>query len=58
MTLSWFLPLAVIIGLAVTHTTFRHVVKVHARDRSWWLLLVISWFPLVCWIISQKVIQD
>ena len=60
MTQLWFVPLALVIGIAGTRTALhaRHTLKVHRKDRSWWLPMVLGWFPLACWILSQFVAQD
>ena len=53
------LPLAILIGLSGTWTylNVRHRLRA-AKDRAPWLLIVLAWFPLVCWILSQFVTQD
>ena len=60
MSMPWFVPIAVLVGLAGTHTTMRsrHALKANKKERAWWLLLVLSWVPLACWILSQIVPQD
>lgn len=60
MSQLWFLPLAVLIGFAGTQTTLRsrHSLKARTRERAWWLLLVLSWLPLACWVASQFIPQD
>ena len=60
MTQLWFLPLAVLIGLAGTQTNLRalHTLKASRRERARWLLLALSWLPLACWFLSQFVAQD
>lgn len=59
MTGLWFLPLAIAVGVAGTRTWLqvRHSLRI-ARDRAPWLLPVLSWLPLVCWILSRFVNQD
>ena len=59
MTLPWFALLAVLIGIAATRTTFRqkHALKTR-KERAWWLLLVLGWLSLACWILAQFVTQD
>jgi len=60
MTQLWFLPVAVLIGTTGTKTALavRHLKRTHARDRSWWVLPVLSWMPLAFWILSQFIAQD
>ena len=60
MTLIWFFPVAILIGLAGTQTTLRsrHNLKARKRERAWWLLLVLAWLPLACWLASQFITQD
>jgi hypothetical protein len=60
MSMIWFIPLAILIGLAGTQTTLRsrHNLKSRKKERAWWLLLVLSWVPLVCWFVSQFISQD
>jgi hypothetical protein len=55
MFMEWFLPLSVVVGVACTRTAlhFRH----RTQDSGWWLLPVLSWFPLVCWFLAQFVTQ-
>ena len=55
----WFLPLSVLIGFVGTQTFFgsRRASKAK-KDRTWWLMLVLAWFPLVCWLFSQFIFQD
>ena len=59
MSAFWFFPVAVLVGLAGTQTTLR---RRHANkgrnDLAWWLLLVLAWLPLVCWLASLFVTQD
>lgn len=56
---TWFLPLAILVGLAGTRTFLqvRHSLRA-ARDRAPWLLPVLAWFPLACWILSRFLPQD
>lgn len=60
MTLFWFVPLALLIGFAGTRTAVRskHSLKARKKEPAWWLLAVLSWLPLACWILSQFVRQD
>ena len=55
MTMGWFLPVGVLIGMAGTQTALRsrHGSSAKARDRTWWLLLVLAWAPSFCWILAQ-----
>jgi hypothetical protein len=59
MNAPWLLPFTVVIGLAGTRTYLdvRHGLRM-ARDKATWLLPVLSWWPLVCWILSQFIRQD
>ena len=59
MTLVWFVPVAILIGLAGTQTTLRvkHYLKVRRKEKAWWLLILIAWLPLLCWLASQFVTQ-
>jgi hypothetical protein len=60
MIMSWFIPVTMLIGLAGTRTALksRHNLKAHARYRYWWLMVALSWTPLVCWVSAQFVTQD
>lgn len=60
MTLAWFLPLALVIGFLGTQTAVRsrHALKARKLEPPWWILSVLSWLPLACWIVSQFVQQD
>jgi hypothetical protein len=57
MIMTWFLPLGIAIGAVGTQTALRsrHALK---KERTWLLLLVMAWLPLVCWLAAQFVIQD
>jgi len=59
MSMPWFFPLAIVIGLAGTQTTLRnrHAAKTR-KERTWWLLLVMAWLPVACWVLSQFIRQD
>jgi len=57
MTQLWFIPVGALVGLASTQTSLK-TLKSNPKDRSWWLLLVLGWFPLFCWLLSQFIIQD
>ena len=59
MTMIWFLPIGLLIGLAGTQTSLkaRHFAKTNRAERTWWLLLVLSWMPVACWIASQFIAQ-
>jgi hypothetical protein len=60
MTMIWFLPIGLVIGLAGTQTSLkaRHFAKNNRAERAWWLLLVLAWLPTLCWIAAQFVLQD
>jgi len=54
-----FLPLALAIGLAGTRTWLQARHSLHVgREGALWLLPVLAWLPLVCWILSWFVPQD
>jgi hypothetical protein len=56
MVMPSFIPFAVVIGVAGTKTSLeqRHLVARKARpDPGWWLLLVVAWLPMVCWVLAQ-----
>jgi hypothetical protein len=59
MIMGWFLPVGILIGAVGTQAAFksRHVTKAHSKERAWWLLLLLSWLPIVCWILAQFVDQ-
>ena len=59
MVMSWFLPLSIFIGIGGSRTASRsrHTIVPGWQDSSWWLLLLLSWFPLVCWFLAQFVVQ-
>lgn len=59
MILPWFAPLGIAIGAVGTQTALkaRHALKAKSK-RSWWLLLLLSWFPTLCWIMAQFIVQD
>jgi hypothetical protein len=56
----WFFPLAILIGFLGTQTALRsrHTLKARKKEPAWWLLGVLSWLPMACWIVSQFVRQD
>jgi hypothetical protein len=58
--MGWFLPVGILIGLAGTQTAWRsrHAIHGKARDWTWWLLLVLAWLPIFCWIMAQFVDQS
>ena len=59
MTMGWFIPLGLLIGLLGTQTAtrVRHSQKANRQNRGWWLLLLLSWLPAFCWIMAQFVAQ-
>ncbi len=59
MKAALLLPLALAVGAAGTRTWMqaRHS-SLGARDGGLWLLPVLAWLPLVCWILSWFVTQD
>ncbi len=59
MIMPWFFPLSILIGVAGTRTTLKsyHLLKGNTRERDWWLLPLVSWLPLFCWIMAQFVVQ-
>lgn len=52
MSMPWFFPLAVLVGVTGTRTSLTSV-RVNKKDRSWWVLLAMAWWPLLCWVLSQ-----
>jgi len=58
MNMLWFFPVSLLVAFAGTRTTLRELHVHGARKESgWWLLLVVAWFPVFCWIMSQFVHQ-
>jgi len=60
MIMGWFLPLGVLIAALGTRTAWRNR-GAHPgprRDPAWWLLLVLAWLPMLCWILAQITVQD
>jgi hypothetical protein len=59
MIMPWFIPVGVLIGLGGTQTALkaRHAMKARKEQRSWWLLLLLSWLPSVCWFLAQFIEQ-
>jgi hypothetical protein len=59
MIMTWFLPVSILIGAAGTQTArkSRHHTKAHTGERAWWLLVILSWLPAICWILAQFVEQ-
>ena len=59
MSMPWFIPLALLIGVAGTRTAMksRHAREVTKRDRGLWLLLALAWLPSLCWLLAQFVDQ-
>jgi hypothetical protein len=57
MTQAWFIPVGALVGMSSTQTALK-TLKSNPKDRSWWLLLVLGWVPLLCWVLSQFVVQD
>lgn len=60
MTMLWFIPLAISIGLLGTRTAIheRHLEGGTHRLKGWWLLFLLSWAPTLCWMMAQVVRQD
>jgi hypothetical protein len=58
--MAWFAPVALGIGVAGTRTALesRRHLRAGSEDHGWWLLVVLSWLPLVCWLAAQFVVQD
>jgi hypothetical protein len=59
MLMGWFIPVGILIGVAGTQTAMksRHLLKANQQGRSWWLLLILSWLPSVCWVLAQFIDQ-
>ena len=57
MTMLWFLPFAVGIGVVGTRTTFRTRHALRAKRKDWWLHLTLAWVPLAAWAAAQVVGQ-
>jgi hypothetical protein len=57
--MGWFIPVGVLIGAAGTKTALRshHTVRANNQAPFWWLLLLLSWMPFVCWVLAQFVEQ-
>ena len=57
--MPWFLPLGIVVGVAGTRTASRtrRSIKSGKQEGGWWLLPLLSWFPLVCWLLAQFVTQ-
>ena len=58
MILPWMIPLALGIGVAVTRTALSSHLPLKAALKTRWLMLVLAWTPLICWLASQVVVQD
>jgi hypothetical protein len=60
MMMPWFIPLGLGVGLAGTRTALhsRHQFRASRQEGSLWLLLVLSWLPIFCWLAAQFVVQD
>jgi hypothetical protein len=59
MIMSWFLPVAVLIGIIGTHEAMRsRRASGQSQHFGCWLLLLVAWMPSVCWLIAQFIAQD
>jgi hypothetical protein len=58
--MPWFLPLGIAVGVAGTRIAMRarRAIRSTKQDGGWWLLPLLSWLPLACWILAQFVTQD
>ena len=58
--MPWFFPLGFLVGLAGTRTAVqsKRTLRASHQERTWWLLLLLSWLPIFCWIMAQFVVQD
>ena len=58
MTMIWFMPLGVLLGLAGTKTSLeeRHFEK-GSHAKGWLLMFAISWAPMLFWLFSQFIAQ-
>jgi len=59
MTMPWFLPLGLLIGVTGTRTALRahRLATQRSRDRTWWLLMALAWLPSFCWLMAQFIAQ-
>jgi len=59
MIMGWFIPVGILIGAAGTQTALksRHFLKANKQSQSWWLLIILSWLPSLCWILAQFIEQ-
>lgn len=61
MVMPWFISVAIFLGVVGTKTSLqqRHLMAKKAPpDPGWWLILVIAWMPLVCWVLAQFIRQE
>ena len=58
MVQPWMIPVAVMIGVAGTRTALQARRLIKAASKDWWMVVVLAWSPLVCWVASQVVLQD
>lgn len=59
MIMPWFIPVGALIGLAGTQTALKscRAMKAKKKDRAWWMLIILAWFPSFCWILAQFIDQ-
>ena len=59
MTMVWLAPLLLLLGIAGTRTAYRahRSAKNSPLARDWWVLIPLAWLPVMCWAVSQFVIQ-
>ena len=59
MTMAWLAPLLLLVGCAGTRTAFREHrgTRTSPLTRDWWMLIPLAWLPMMCWVVSQFVIQ-
>jgi len=57
MSLPLLAPVTVLIGVFGTRTAYMIRHKGRAGTSDWWLLLILSWSPLIIWALAQVVDQ-
>jgi hypothetical protein len=56
MTMTWFIPVGIVIGAVGTQTAIKS--RRSQKDRTWWLLLLLAWLPVACWLLAQFILQE
>jgi len=56
MIMGWFVPVGVLIGAAGTQAALK-AHRINGKERAWWMLLLLSWMPCLCWVLAQFIEQ-